>query len=95
MYFNIDNADPADDHICTAAIITRTHVLSAAHCIINRIVNETVVAVGSIVLTSARLHRISWWITYNEWCDSENIVKEFEDNDISIIKVNNSLKNLH
>jgi V8-like Glu-specific endopeptidase len=88
MHNNPANPIPVEDHFCTAALISKQHVLSTAHCIARKLPNETVVLAGTNNLIFGRLYRISWWITYNEWAELRRRTIIFEDNDISIIKVN-------
>jgi hypothetical protein len=89
MHVNLNTFNRVDNHICTAALVTRNHVLSAAHCIEDRLKNETVVLAGSNYLSLCTAYEIFAWITYNEWGERRRIFIEFDTNDISIIKVIN------
>jgi hypothetical protein len=88
---NTQNPQPTHDHICTGSLITRSHVLIAEHCTVNVLANETIILAGTNNLQHGRVHRILWWINYNEWAMYRNIQIEFEVNDMCIIKVNYSL----
>jgi hypothetical protein len=87
MHYNPVNPVPVQDHICTGALVSKQHVLSTAYCIINRLTNQTIVLAGTNNLVFGRLYGISWWITYNEWSQFMSQPLIFEENDISITKV--------
>jgi secreted trypsin-like serine protease len=88
MRINTANPRPSSDHICTASLITRSHVLLAEHCTNNKVRNETMILAGSNNLNYGRVYRILWWITFNEWAQHRYIHLQNHMNDISIIKVN-------
>jgi secreted trypsin-like serine protease len=88
MNFDLVNFDRAHNHLCTGSLLTRTHVLSAAHCIANRLKNETVILFGSNNLNQCVGHQILWWINYIEWAEYRRRHIQFETNDLSITRVN-------
>jgi hypothetical protein len=94
MNVNVNNAVPANDHICTGSLISRQHVLSAAQCTLNRQWNETVVLAGTSSLLFGSIYGISWWIRFNEWTMYRQRPTLFEDNDISITRVNNFINKI-
>ncbi|XP_011495579.1 PREDICTED: uncharacterized protein LOC105360384 [Ceratosolen solmsi marchali] len=81
------NPNPSRDHICTGALITKQHVLSAAQCHDRRLVNQTIVLHGSNSLLYCTTYRILWWITFNKWADLTGRNHLFSDNDISVTKL--------
>ncbi|XP_011495582.1 PREDICTED: trypsin-like [Ceratosolen solmsi marchali] len=86
-HVNLTDPHPTRNHICTGSLITRSHVLSAAQCIENRLISQTVIAHGSNSLVYCIEYRIQWWITYNQWSLYMNRPLEFVDNDVSVTKL--------
>lgn len=81
-------------HICTGVLITSELVLTAAHCLHEKLLNQIQVIVGSVDLLGGRKYEPSMWITYDQWANSKNVSKESQytrnnnaANDIAMIKV--------
>lgn len=70
-------------------LITKKFVLTAAHCFENILLGEIRLIVGSVDLRTGKKYDPSMWITYDQWAESKNITKEYELNDIAMIKVTN------
>ncbi|XP_011495239.1 PREDICTED: chymotrypsin-2-like [Ceratosolen solmsi marchali] len=76
-----------NDHICTATAITKSHILGSAHCLYERLYNNTVILYGSTALIFTRAYSIRWWIKFQDWSVYNTRRPEFLENDIAIIKL--------
>ncbi|XP_011495232.1 PREDICTED: trypsin epsilon-like [Ceratosolen solmsi marchali] len=81
-------------HFCTAALISKCHVISSAQCTEKIIKNETKIHAGSLTLTNGRKYDIAWWINYNDWCQYKSRSPQFEINDIGIIKIDSMINDI-
>ncbi|XP_011495578.1 PREDICTED: chymotrypsin-2-like [Ceratosolen solmsi marchali] len=86
------NAGPSRDHICSGALITTRHVLSAAQCLENRLINQTIILHGTISLVTSSPYTILWWITFNEWSNYRNRHLLFRENDISVTMLTHEIQ---
>ncbi|XP_011495241.1 PREDICTED: azurocidin-like [Ceratosolen solmsi marchali] len=91
-HINLENPMPIRDHICTAAMISKVHVLSAAQCTENRIIANTAILYGSNALIFAEEYRIRWWINFNQWTILKHRPLVNLDNDIVIIKLTREIE---
>jgi hypothetical protein len=87
MMNNNVNPDLVNDFICSGSLVTRQDVITSAHGIENIQVDQVLIYAGSIDLINSRHYKILWWITYNDWAQSMNIVSPFRINDIANIRV--------
>lgn len=63
-------------------------MLTAVHCLKEKLLSEIQVIIGSIDLREGRKYDVKKWITYNQWAAIENITKKRSVNDIAVMKVN-------
>jgi secreted trypsin-like serine protease len=75
--------------LCTGALISYQDVLTAAHCVNNRLLNNTEVIAGANDVRSGKRYRLIGWLTYNTWAITKNIALMYEINDIVVLRVNN------
>jgi V8-like Glu-specific endopeptidase len=79
--------NPQYDHICTGTLVTRKDVVTSEHCVQDRELDDTKLMVGAVNLWQSRSYNILWWISYEQWAVSHNIVIEFDLNDVAVIRV--------
>ncbi|XP_011495567.1 PREDICTED: uncharacterized protein LOC105360373 [Ceratosolen solmsi marchali] len=84
---NFDNPRPVENHLCTAALISTQHVLSAATCTNDRLSNETLILLGDRNLNNCNIYSILWWINYDAWSEFKRVPRLYFVNDISISKL--------
>ena len=80
------------DHICTGSLISRNHVLTAASCLKNVALERLRVKIGSSDILSANDFEVSWWLSYEEWAQLNNMPPDHEDHDVAIIKVTKNVQ---
>lgn len=77
-----------DKHFCTGSLITYRDVLTAAHCIEDLQPGVFQVVLGIIDLESNySRYDVSWMVTYDEWADFFHLRRNFELDDIAILRV--------
>ena len=81
------DTNPQLYHICTGALISRSHVLTSAHCVDSEELGTIQVSIGSVDLTAAEKFPVSGWLTYYDWAKFKNIPGFIPGSDIVVIKV--------
>ncbi|XP_011495556.1 PREDICTED: uncharacterized protein LOC105360363 [Ceratosolen solmsi marchali] len=89
--FNPANPQPETDHVCTGVLISHKDVLTAESCL-NSFLNQVPeVIVGSNNIREGSKHYVLWWLTYREWCRQRGRFHRFSINDVSILRLNESV----
>ncbi|XP_011495606.1 PREDICTED: uncharacterized protein LOC105360409 [Ceratosolen solmsi marchali] len=72
---------------CTGSLISIRDVVTAGHCLDIDTLHLMQILVGSVDLSIGKRYFAAWWIVYNEWALYNNIIPEFPENDIGIIRL--------
>lgn len=82
-------------HFCTGTLITKKHVITAAHCLIHVNKNPFDVIIGDVDLRTANVrYNVDSWITYDEWARSVGKERVFDNNDVAILTVTDIMKSV-
>jgi hypothetical protein len=84
---NSDNDLSEDGHICTGVLVSNQNVLTIHHCFEYMQNYVTEILIGRSNLMKCHKYFVSWWLSYNDWASSRNIIPQFKTNDITMIRV--------
>ncbi|XP_011495552.1 PREDICTED: chymotrypsin-2-like [Ceratosolen solmsi marchali] len=85
--FNNTNPEPETDHICTGVLVSHKHVLTIENCFDYLENYTTEVLIGRQNIRLCKKYYVAWWMSYTAWATLRNIKPEFLKNDITIIKL--------
>jgi secreted trypsin-like serine protease len=85
------NGRYAQSVLCTGTLITRSHIVTSAHCLDAISMSIVLVIYGSVDVRHGRRLPLAWWISCDQWMESLELDVVPAYNDISLIKVNNLL----
>jgi hypothetical protein len=89
LAFINSNRSTSDNIFCTGALITKYHILTSEHCFDYSLNFPYVIVAGSNDVNFGTTYYPSWWLSYDQWCNSRRIRITEPNNDIALIKVNN------
>jgi V8-like Glu-specific endopeptidase len=79
--------NPENNHICTGTLVSIRDVVTAGHC--NEFFQNHVpeVIVGTNNIRRGSRYYVSWWLSYNQWTEIRQTIRQFPLNDITMLRV--------